>query len=193
MAEQLRTIILLSMTYGKSQTAECTSICTASSVALMLRSSTSPSGPLYSYSSLAVCNHLPSWNILFLICNASADPQLISSIRNSGLLVPNIRQLSSSRSSTPSSSGGTPRSHRSQTHSYQDTETGEGQGEIQLLARRILDFVDGDGEVMLPPSATPSHVQPGSSIGTSSIVSGRDHEELRKSVREAFSSGSHGH
>jgi vacuolar protein 8 len=115
------------------------------------------------------------------------DPQLISNIRSSNLLVPHIRNLASSRTSSPTSSVGTPRSHRSQTHSYQDTETGEGQGEIQLLGRRILEFVDGDGDPMAPSSATVSHMQPGSSVESSG---GRDHEELRKSVREAFASGS---
>jgi vacuolar protein 8 len=78
-------------------------------------------------------------------------------------------------------------SHRSQP-SYQDTDAGEGQGEIQLLARRILEFADGDGDVLNPgSSAAASHMQPGSSVGSS----GRDHEELRRSVREAFAPGSH--
>jgi vacuolar protein 8 len=133
----------------------------------------------------ATFQHIAVWTIVQLL--ESGDPQLISNIRSSNLLVPNIRNLASSRTSSPTSSVGTPRSHRSQTHSYQDTETGEGQGEIQLLGRRILEFVDGDGEPMAPSSATVSHMQPGSSVESSG---GRDHEELRKSVREAFASGS---
>lgn len=116
------------------------------------------------------------------------DPQLISNIRSSNLLIPNIRNLASSRASSPASSVGTPRSHHSQGHSYQETETGDGQGEIQLLGRRILDFVDGDGDGLVPSSVTGSHMQPGSSVASSS---GRDHEELRRSVREAFAPGSH--
>jgi vacuolar protein 8 len=116
----------------------------------------------------------------------SGDPQLISNIRSSNLLNPNIRQLATSRSSSPSSSVGSPHSHRSQAHSYQDTETGEGHGEIQLLARRILEFVEGDMEPIVPQSVSTSHMQPGSSV-SGSVVSGREHEELRQSVRDAFS------
>jgi vacuolar protein 8 len=121
----------------------------------------------------------------------SLDPQLISNIRSSSLLIPNIRNLASSRPSSPTSSAGTPRSHRSQTHSYQETDTGEGHGEIQMLAKRILDIVEGDIDVMVPASVQSSHVHPGSSVSGS--MSGRDHEELRKSVREAFSSTSSYH
>jgi vacuolar protein 8 len=116
----------------------------------------------------------------------STDPQLISNIRNSGVLNPPIRQLASSRTPTPTSSVGTPRSHHSAWQSYADTETGDGQGEIQLLARRILEFVEGDIDAGLPRSVAGSHMA-GSSLGSSS---GREHDELRKSVREAFS-GSH--
>lgn len=112
----------------------------------------------------------------------SGDPQLISNVRGSTLLIPNIRNLASSQASTPSSSAG---SHHSQ-HSYQDTETGDGQGEIQILARRILEFVDGDGDLMGPSSVPVSHMQPGSSV-----ESGREHDELRRSVREAFAPNSH--
>ena len=97
-----------------------------------------------------------------------------------------------SRSVTPSSSiGGTPHSHRSHSRSYQETETGEGQGEIQSLARKILEFVEG--EPIYAGSQSQSHIQPGSSIGRDSLASHRDHDELRKSVREAFSGGTHGY
>ena len=121
------------------------------------------------------------------------DPQLISNIRNSPLLIPNIRQLAETRTSSPASSiGGTPRSHGSH-HSYQDTETGEGQGEIQQLARRILEFTDDDAEGALTPSAPASQKQPGSLLDRAESVMGRDHEELRRSVREAFSSGQSAH
>lgn len=130
----------------------------------------------------ATFQHIAVWTIVQLL--ESGDPQLISNIRSSNLLNPNIRQLATSRASSPSSSGGTPHSHRSG-HSYQDTETGEGQGEIQLLARRILEFVDVDAENMVPRSAATSHM-PGSSV-SASVASGREHEELRQSVRDAFS------
>lgn len=120
------------------------------------------------------------------------DPQLMSNIRSSSLLVPNVRDLAVSRSMTPTSSvGGTPRSHRSQTHSYQETEVGDGQSEIQELARKILYFVDGEDQVP-PASSAPSHVQPGSSVGRESNSSGMDHEELRRSVRDALSGNSRG-
>ena len=116
----------------------------------------------------------------------------MGNIRSSSLLVPNVRDLAISRSVTPTSStGGTPHSHRSQTHSYQETEVGDGQGEIQELARKILYFVDGDEQV-LPASSAPSHVQPGSSVGRESNASGMDHEELRRSVRDALSGSSRG-
>ncbi|KAF8845281.1 vacuolar protein 8 [Paxillus ammoniavirescens] len=132
----------------------------------------------------ATFQHIAVWTIVQLL--ESGDPQLISNIRNSGVLNPPIRQLASSRTPTPTSSVGTPRSHHSAWQSYADTETGDGQGEIQLLARRILEFVEGDIDAGLPRSVAGSHMA-GSSLGSSS---GREHDELRKSVREAFS-GSH--
>jgi vacuolar protein 8 len=130
-----------------------------------------------------ILGHLP---IHFL------DPQLISNIRNSHMLAPHIRQLAVSRSSTPSSSVGTPHSYPTHSHSDQETETAEGQGEIQLLSRRILEFVDIDVEGMTP-GATPSQSQRlvPSSVGRESVASGRETDELRKSVQNAF--GSHGH
>lgn len=119
-----------------------------------------------------------------------ADPQLMSNIRSSNLLIPNVRELSLSRSVTPTSSaGGTPRSHRSQARSYQETETGDGQGEIQELARKILYVVDGEEQVV-PVGSAPSHAQPGSSVGRESNASGTDHEELRRSVRDALGGSS---
>ncbi|KAK1228271.1 Vacuolar protein 8, partial [Marasmius sp. AFHP31] len=99
-------------------------------------------------------------------------------IRTSTLLVPNIRNLAGSQASSPSPSVG------SRSQSFDDTETNNGQAEIQLLARRIVEFVDGDRDSMVPSSVTPSHIQPGSSI--SSSLDARGHEELRRSVREAF-------
>jgi vacuolar protein 8 len=130
----------------------------------------------------ATFQHIAVWTIVQLL--ESGDPQLISNIRLSGLLNPSIRQLALSRTPSATSSVGTPRSHRSQSQSYADTDTGEGQGEIQLLARRILEFVDGDVDGGLPRSVAGSH------MAGSSVSSARD-EELRRSVREAFSTGSH--
>ncbi|KAF9229528.1 vacuolar protein 8 [Gyrodon lividus] len=133
----------------------------------------------------ATFQHIAVWTIVQLL--ESGDPQLISNLRNSGLLNPPIRQLALSRTPTPTSSVGTPRSHHSASQSYADTETGDGQAEIQLLARRILEFVDGDMDAGLPRSVAGSHMA-GSSLGSSS---GREHEELRRSVREAFSGSYH--
>ncbi|KAH9005888.1 vacuolar protein 8 [Lactarius hatsudake] len=136
----------------------------------------------------ATFQHIAVWTIVQLL--ESGDPQLMSNIRSSNLLIPNVRELSVSRSVTPTSSaGGTPRSHRSQARSYQETETGDGQGEIQELARKILYFVDGD-EPAAPVGSAPSHAQPGSSVGRESNASGMDHEELRRSVRDALGGSS---
>lgn len=85
---------------------------------------------------------------------------------------------------------GTPHSY-AHSHSDPETEGAEGQGEIQLLSRRILEFVDIDLEVSATPGATPSQRHIPSSVGES-VASGRDHDELRKSVQNAFSHG-HGH
>ncbi|KAF9454981.1 ARM repeat-containing protein [Macrolepiota fuliginosa MF-IS2] len=127
--------------------------------------------------------HIAVWTIVQLL--ESGDPQLISNIRNSTKVTPYVRALSHSRTSTPTSSVGTPHSHRSATQS-QDDEALLGQQEIVVLARRILEYVEGD-EGFASSSVGGSHVQPGSSIGSSQ----RDHEELRRSVREAFAPGSH--
>jgi vacuolar protein 8 len=135
----------------------------------------------------ATFQHIAVWTIVQLL--ESGDPQLISNIRNSNLLNRNIRQLATSRSSSPSSSVDSPRSRRSQADSYQDTETGEDHGEIQLLARHILKFVEGDAEPIVPQSVSTSYMQSGSMSG--SVTSGRDHEELRQSVRDAFHGSQH--
>jgi len=129
--------------------------------------------------------HIAVWTIVQLL--ESGDPQLISNIRSSNLLIPNVRNLATSHASSPSSSVGTPRSHRSQSQSYQDTDAGDGHSEIQLLAQRIVECVEENMDGVVSSSVTASHIQPGSSIGSST----RDHEELRRSVREAFAPGSH--
>ena len=158
----------------------------------MLPSSILLCGQSYSFLNLEVSSLRSQLFNSTLTPHLCADPQLISNIRNSSLLIPNIRSLAETRTSTPTSSiGGTPHSHHSQAHSYQDTETGNGQGEIQMLARRILDFTDSEG--VMTPSALASQIQAGSFSQRDKRVGGRDHEELRKSVREAFASGSSGH
>ena len=125
------------------------------------------------------------------MANILVDPQLTSNIRNSSILIPNIRSLAETRTSTPTSSiGGTPHSHRSGSHSYQDTDNGNGHGEIQMLARRIMDFTDSEGAIT--PSAL-AQMQGGSYSQREESVSGRSHEELRRSVRDALAGGSTGH
>jgi hypothetical protein len=166
---------------GTSRMVGCTAICTASSPAPMLLSNISRCGRLCSFWSPEVRH-----TTLVLFSSADSqplDPVLINNIRTSTLLIPNIRNLASSRTSSHNSSVGTPTSHRSQSQSYQDTETGEGQGEIQQLGRRIIEIIEGDEPV---PGSVPSgsHMQPGTSVDS-------DHEELRRSVREAFAPGSH--
>ncbi|KZT06223.1 vacuolar protein 8 [Laetiporus sulphureus 93-53] len=139
----------------------------------------------------ATFQHIAVWTIVQLL--ESGDPQLISNIRSSNLLVPNIRQLAQTRPSSPTSSvGGTPHSHHSQAHSYQDTETGDGQGEIQMLARRILEITEEESDGAMTPSAAASQMQAASLREHEGSI-GREHEELRKSVREAFSGNSMGH
>ncbi|KAI9445559.1 vacuolar protein 8 [Lactarius indigo] len=130
----------------------------------------------------ATFQHIAVWTIVQLLESGAT-------FASSNLLIPNVRELSVSRSVTPTSSAGTPRSHRSQARSYQETETGDGQGEIQELARKILYFVDGDEQVA-PVGSVPSHAQPGSSVGNDSNASGTDHEELRRSVRDALGGSS---
>ncbi|CAE6424023.1 unnamed protein product [Rhizoctonia solani] len=96
------------------------------------------------------------------------DPQLTHNIRSSPLLIPHIRHLSASAASSPSSSPG---SH-SQSHISSDDAGEGGQSEIAALARRILEFTDGDG--------------PEEGASMSAGDDDRDDNELRKSVRDAL-------
>ncbi|KAI0271655.1 vacuolar protein 8 [Gloeopeniophorella convolvens] len=140
----------------------------------------------------ATFQHIAVWTIVQLL-ESGGQPATDEQHPRVKLLVPNVRELALSRSATPTSSaGGTPHSHRSHSRSYQETDAGDGQGEIQQLARKILDVVDGDEPSVAPPSSAPSHVQPGSSVGRESSVSGMDHEELRRSVRDALGAGVRG-
>ncbi|KAI6133239.1 vacuolar protein 8 [Pisolithus croceorrhizus] len=109
----------------------------------------------------ATFQHIAVWTIVQLL--ESGDPQLISNIRNSNMLIPAIRQLA---------------------NSYQDTEAGDGRGEIQLLARRIQDIVRGGYRCRCFAEHyrfTHCHVICGK------FDRDEEHEELRRSVREAFS------
>lgn len=106
--------------------------------------------------------------------------------------MPHIRQLGQSPPSSPSSSV---RSGKSRTRSYEEGEAPEGQGEIAILARRIQDIIDGD------EGALASNGLPGSVTGSAASGSFHDtnykpsrgnneqeeHEDLRKSLTEAFS------
>lgn len=108
------------------------------------------------------------------------DPQLISNIRNSDKLLPHIRDLAESRSASPSSSIGTPRSHRSQSQSYQETDTGDGSSEIQVLARKILEAMETEAMPILPQA-------PSSASVAKPDLPEKSDDELRRSVRAAFS------
>ena len=188
MAERLAMTTPPSTKFGTNLKVVCTSICSVSLLVPMLLSNILPSGLLSNYSSLAVCLRGPPLQSSSLM-SSFLDPQLQSHIRNSTSLIPNIRQLSISRSSSRISSlQGTPHSPGSQ-HSYTETDNGDGQGEIAMLSRRILEIIEDDGAVT--PSASASQFQPGSLLTDTS--SRKDHEELRKSVREAFAGGSSTH
>lgn len=113
------------------------------------------------------------------------DPQLISNIRSSDKLLPHIRELAASRSTSPSSSIGTPRSHRSQSQSYQETDTGDGSGEIQVLARKILEATETEAMPIL------THIASTQSVGKVGTPDKPD-DELRRSVRAAFTGHSDG-
>lgn len=120
------------------------------------------------------------WTIVQLL--ESGDPTLTSNIRNSNLLIPHIRALSQSPPTSASSSVGS-RSHHTLSQSYDDTEHGEGAGEIATLAKRILEFAEGDAEVFNPVGQL--HRDEDSD----------DDGHLRRSVHEALgsSAGHDGH
>src|ERR1700761_9416887 len=122
----------------------------------MRHSNTLRCGLLCNSWSLEVGLHSVQWP--FILTNYNLlDAILINNIRTSQLLIPNIRNLASSRTSSHNSSVGTPTSHRSQSQSYQDTDTGEGQGEIQQLGRRIIEILEGD-EPMSGSVPAASHI-----------------------------------
>ncbi|ELU43293.1 vacuolar protein 8 [Rhizoctonia solani AG-1 IA] len=132
-----------------------------------------PEGGLHTYlfrflsSTDATFQHIAVWTIVQLL--ESRDAQLTHNIRSSPLLIPHIRHLSASAASSPSSSPG---SHSQSRTSSDDAGEG-GQGEIAALARRILEFTDGDG-----PEEEGASVSAGDDE--------RDDHELRKSVREWY-------
>ncbi|KAL5640718.1 hypothetical protein ACGC1H_001262 [Rhizoctonia solani] len=131
-----------------------------------------PEGGLHTYlfrflsSTDATFQHIAVWTIVQLL--ESRDPQLTHNIRSSPMLIPHIRHLSASAASSPSTSPG---SH-SQSHISSDDAGEGGQSEIAALARRILEFTDGDG--------------PEEGASMSAGDDDRDENELRKSVREAL-------
>jgi vacuolar protein 8 len=99
-----------------------------------------------------------------------------------------IQQLAQSPTTSRTSSI---RSGGSQSRSYEDADGAEGQGEIAILARRIQDMVDGDEGGITGGAAGSSIV--GSAVSGSfqestyrSREQGREHDELRKSLNDAF-------
>ena len=127
----------------------------------------------------ATFQHVAVWTIIQLL--ESGDPRLITKIRSSPLLVPHIRQLATSRDSTPSSSVGTPHSVRSPSEQEMDAAWDQ---EIQLLSTRILEFIDGDIDLSMTPGVTPSLGHVASSVDGS--ATGRDHDKLKRSVQKAL-------
>lgn len=93
------------------------------------------------------------WTIVQLL--ESGDPRLINKIRSSPLLVPHIRKFAASDVSTPSSSIGVPRSRGPDSDQKMDV-VGEEQGEIQLLSRKALEFIDGDTDLSTTVGVTAS-------------------------------------
>jgi len=153
-----------------------------------------PAGGLHTYlfrflsSPDATFQHIAVWTMVQFL--ESGDPQLIAAIRGSQLLIPHIRQLAQSPPTSPTSSIRT----SSRARSFDDPDSGEGQGEIATLARRILEIVDGDEAIVLHPVAISSSVT-GSAVSGSYRDSsfraerGPADEDLRRSLTEAFSGG----
>ncbi|KAF8525220.1 armadillo-type protein [Hysterangium stoloniferum] len=92
--------------------------------------------------------HIAVWTIVQLL--ESGDPILTANIRSSKLLIPNIGTLAHSPPTSVSSSIGS-RSH-TLSQSYDETDHGGVQdvGRISVLAKRILEFAQGDEEVFHP-------------------------------------------
>ncbi|KAF8531038.1 armadillo-type protein [Gautieria morchelliformis] len=147
-----------------------------------------PDGGLHTYLLRFLTNpdptfqHIAVWTVVQLL--ESGDPTLTVNIRSSNVLIPHIRALAQSPPTSVSSSVGS-RSHRTLSQSYDGTDQGEGAGEIAALAKRILDFADGDANVFHPVSGAAR------ADGAGNDDSG-DEDQLRKSVREALGvPGSH--
>jgi len=132
-----------------------------------------------------------------------ADPELARKIRESPLLLPSIQDLAVSQPSSPNT--------YSRTHSDSISEDGEGNGqeEITLLAKKILQYVNGDmdfdvdmqgeatalenvggrsvGERVRTPKGAESAASSVSRRVASQFPMERD-AELRRSVRDALGS-----
>ena len=120
--------------------------------------------------------HVAVWTIVQLL--ESGDPQLINNIRSSPLLAPHIRQLAAPRSSTPNSDG-TPLSVRSRPG--QETDTTEGEEEIQVLSGRILELIDRDDTHSTAVAPAPSQ----SPFPFASLLD-KVNEDLWSSIQEAL-------
>ncbi|GJJ13949.1 Vacuolar protein 8 [Clathrus columnatus] len=132
-----------------------------------------PDGGIHAYLYRFLANpdptfqHIAVWTIVQLL--ESGDLTLAQNIRNSNLIVPLIRSLAQSPPTSVTSSTGT-RSHRTISQSYDGTEHGDGSGEIAALAKRILDFAEGDSEIFMSAHHDESD----------------DESQLRRSVHEAL-------
>ena len=92
----------------------------------------------------AISQYLAVWTIIQLL--ESSNPQLIANIRSSPLLSSHIRQLATSCNSTPSASVGTP--HSLLSHLNPEIDMAKIQGDIQLFSRGILEFIEGDSDLL---------------------------------------------
>jgi vacuolar protein 8 len=162
-----------------------------------------PEGGLHRYlyrflsSPDATFQHIAVWTIVQLL--ESGDMELINKIRSSALLLPHIRSLATASSnSTPSSHTS---SHSRSQRSYSDDNAEGGANEIAGLARRILEFAEGDVQGGVPgsvgagnPGSMPSSekgggadsVKEGGSRSGSRSRNGGTEDDLRRSVMEAL-------
>jgi len=154
-----------------------------------------PDGGMHAYlyrfltSSDLTFQHIAVWTIVQLL--ESRDPELSRKIRESNLLLPSIRDLSTSQ---PSSAGESSPAHSS---SFSDDAEGNGQEEIGNLAKKIMQYINGnadgyvEAEVPGQVAIQRSRSRHEGSIASSSVShrtgSMRTREdELRQSVRDAL-------
>ncbi|CAG7851632.1 Vacuolar protein 8 [Serendipita indica DSM 11827] len=162
-----------------------------------------PEGGMHAYlhrfltSSDLTFQHIAVWTIVQLL--ESRDPELTRKIRESNLLLPSIQELSVSQPSSPNTYS------RTQSDSVSEDGDGNGQEEITLLAKKIIQYVNGefDSDAEMPENSVPVGSMSGhgrttsrhaesaaSSVNrrTATHLPGERDAELRRSVRDALAS-----